>query len=93
MRKNRDINFQKKIQEQKAKAASVMSQFTTACVKCGVLSSKAKLFDLDEGRLCLKCLPEGMTGFEALNIHEDNRVRLQEQRDNPVRPEDFGGWA
>lgn len=75
------------------KAKDIMSQFTQNCDACNAVSSKKKLFDLEEGRFCLDCLPEGMSGLEALDIHTERQARLKEERENPVRPKDFGGWS
>lgn len=77
----------------KNKALEIMGQFTTKCDQCQASSSQVKLFDLEEGLFCLNCLPEGMSGLEALDINNARRAKLKEERDIPVRPEEFGEWA
>lgn len=93
MRKSRQPGFDKMLEAKREKAKTIMGQFVQHCDTCNVVSSKAKLFDLDEGRFCLNCLPEGMTGLDALDIHTARQAKLKEERENPVRPEHFGGWA
>lgn len=93
MRKSKTDGFTAMREAKRQKAQEVMSQFTKTCENCAVSSSKAKLFDLNEGLFCLKCLPEDMSGIEAQEQHEANQSRLKEQRENPVRPKGFGGWA
>lgn len=95
MRKNRqrDEGFAKLMGVKREKALEVMSQFTQNCDKCKAVSSKVKLFDLEEGRFCINCIPDHMSGLEALDIHNERQARLKEERENPVRPENFGGWS
>uniref|UniRef100_A0AAU6W1G9 DksA C4-type domain-containing protein n=1 Tax=Pseudomonas phage Nican01 TaxID=3138540 RepID=A0AAU6W1G9_9CAUD len=93
MRKSRQPGFDKMLEAKRENAKNIMSQFTQNCDSCNAVSSKVKLFDLEEGRFCLNCLPEGMTGLEALDIHTERQAMLKEQRENPVRPDDFGGWS
>lgn len=93
MRKRPFEDFKEQAQERKRAALDVMSRFTQNCDSCNAISSKTKLFDLEEGRFCLNCLPEGISGLEALDIHNERQARLKEERANPVRPKDFGGWA
>ncbi|UIS24665.1 hypothetical protein S21ZY_103 [Pseudomonas phage ZY21] len=93
MRKSRQPGFDKMLEAKRELAKNVMGQFTQTCDGCSVSSSKAKLFDLEEGRFCINCIPDHMSGVEALEIHTARQARLKEERENPVRPEDFGGWS
>lgn len=93
MRKNQRAGFDKMLEAKRENAKNIMSMFTQQCDSCQISSSKAKLFDLEEGRFCINCIPDHMSGLEALDIHNERQARLKEERENPVRPDDFGGWA
>lgn len=93
MRKNQREGLEAIRAQRKSNAQDIMSRFTQNCDSCNAVSSKKKLFDLEEGRFCLDCLPEGMSGLEALDIHTARQAKIKEELENPVRPEDFGDWS
>lgn len=89
--KQRD-GLDKFLAEKKAKVASVMDRFQTRCQKCDVTSGKTKIWHTEEGYLCGRCLPEGVTPAQLLQDKEAEKERLEVEAEKP-KPENYGDWA
>lgn len=84
--------FEEKRREAKKAVEAVRSLMTRTCSKCEQPGSKRRLFDLPDGLVCLKCIPDGMTGLEVIAAEEEYKARLEVERNKP-KPENYGGWA
>ena len=69
-----------------------MNLMVRNCSACEAPSSKRRLLDLPDGLFCSMCLPNGMTGIEAMNAESAYKERLENERNKP-KPEGFGEWA
>ncbi|UKL15004.1 hypothetical protein hairong_099 [Pseudomonas phage hairong] len=85
-------NIEKFLAEKKAKVASVMDRFQTRCQKCDVTSGKTKIWHTDEGYLCGRCLPEGVTPAQLLQDKEAEKEHLEVEAAKP-KPDKYGEWA
>lgn len=84
--------FEERRREAKKAVEDVRNAMTRTCSKCEKPGSKARLFNLPDGLVCLGCLPEGMSGLEALEAEDVYKARLEVERNKP-KPENYGGWA
>lgn len=89
--KKRD-GLDKFLAEKKAKVAGVMDRFRTKCQVCEIDSGKTRIWHTDDGYLCGRCLPEGVTPQTLLKQNLDRAEHLAEEAEKP-KPENYGDWA
>jgi len=78
--------------KRKSDLCKVMNSFSRTCSKCKTAGSKRRLFDLEDGLLCLFCLPEGVNGVIASELERENKERLELEKNKP-KPESYGEWS
>lgn len=78
--------------KKKANVAKVMDQFQTRCQVCDVTSGKTKIWHLENGYLCGKHLPDGVTPAQMLQEKEARQEHLEVEALKP-KPESYGEWA
>lgn len=88
----RQEGLEKFLAQKKAKVANVMDRFQTRCQKCDVTSGKTKIYHLDEGYFCGRCLPNGLTPQTLLQDEQIKKDHIKAEENKP-KPENYGDWA
>lgn len=79
--------------KQKADHEKILGLILKNCSVCEVSSGKRRLFDLQEGLICITCCNlKGMNAVQAHDAEELYKAHLEAERNKP-RPENFGEWA
>lgn len=78
--------------EKSAKAQKVMNSLISKCQQCGVASSKTPLYDLGDGKICGRCLPEGTTPADVAQQAQAYRDHMEAEANKP-KPDSYGEWS